>query len=42
MEGKENIDKLVLPEPSHVGYVTRSIERTTKDLENFLGLEPFK
>ena len=42
MESKENIDKLVLPEPSHVGYVTRSIEKTTKDLEKYLGLEPFK
>lgn len=41
MESKENSEKLILPQPSHVGYVTRDLERSLKNLQKFLGLEPF-
>src|SRR3990172_12979222 len=39
---KGNADKLILPEPSHVGYVTRDINRTINTLERLCGLGPFK
>lgn len=41
MGKKGNSEKLILPEPSHIGYVTRDIERTLKNFQNFWGLESF-
>ncbi len=41
MESKENPENLTLPEPSHIGYVTRDIERTKKNLEKFCGCDSF-
>lgn len=33
---------LTLPEPSHVGYVTKDIIKTMADFEQYFGLGPFK
>ena len=41
MESKENAENLILPEPSHIGYITRDIERTKKNLQKFFGLDSF-
>ena len=41
MTSKEDPEKLILPEPSHIGYVTRDIERTERNLQRCLGLESF-
>ena len=41
MDGQENSEKLILPEPSHIGYITRDIERTKKNLQKFFGMESF-
>ena len=42
MESKEVVEKLILPEPTHIGYVTRDIERTMENLCKYFGVEPFK
>jgi catechol 2,3-dioxygenase-like lactoylglutathione lyase family enzyme len=39
METRENPEGLVLPEPSHVGYVTRDFERTVENLQKYWGFE---
>jgi hypothetical protein len=41
MHSKENAEKLVLPAPSHISYVTRDIERTKRNLQKFFGLDSF-
>ena len=41
MDDKGNPEKLSLPKPAHVCYVTRDLERTARNLEKYLGLEPF-
>jgi hypothetical protein len=41
MEGKEKPENLILPEPSHIGYISRDIERTKKNLQKFFGLDSF-
>ncbi len=41
MESKENPEKLILPEPSHIGYITRDIERAKKNLQRFFGFDSF-
>ena len=42
MENKEDFSRLILPEPSHVGYVTKDLERSMEDLQKYFGLGPFK
>jgi hypothetical protein len=42
METKENVEKLILPEPTHIGYVTRDIQRTMENFQKYFGLESFK
>jgi len=42
MESKEDGEKLILPEPTHIGYVTRDIERTMENFQKYFGLESFK
>jgi hypothetical protein len=42
MEGKGDVEKLILPEPTHIGYVTRDIERTMGSLQKYFGLGSFK
>ncbi len=37
----EHPEKFILPEPSHLGFVTRDIERTKKELQEAFGLESF-
>ena len=41
MAGNEDPDRLILPEPLHIGYITRDIERTKRNLQKMLGLESF-
>ena len=41
MAGNGDPDRLILPEPEHLGYVTRDIERTKRNLQKILGLESF-
>lgn len=41
MEDKENVEKLILPEATHIGYVTRDISRTMEDFQKYFGLESF-
>jgi methylmalonyl-CoA/ethylmalonyl-CoA epimerase len=41
MEDKDIPEKLVLPEPTHLGYITRDLERTIKNLEKYFGLGSF-
>jgi len=38
----DNVRELILPGPSHVGYVTSDIERSMADLGRYFGLGPFK
>lgn len=42
MESNDNVINLILPEPSHVGYVTRDIEKSMTDFQKYFGLGPFK
>ena len=42
MESRENVEKLILPEPTHIGYVTRDIQRTMENFQKYFGLESFK
>ncbi len=42
MAGNEDPERLILPEPLHLGYITRDIERTKRNLQKMLGLESFK
>ena len=42
MEGKGDAEKLILPEPTHIGYLTRDIERTMEHFQKYFGLESFK
>lgn len=42
MEDKRDTEKLILPEPTHIGYITRDIERTMEQFQNYFGLESFK
>lgn len=42
MDGKGDVEKLILPEPTHIGYVTRDIERTMGSLQKYFGLGSFK
>ena len=42
MAGNEDPERLILPEPLHLGYVTRDIERTKRNLQKMLGLESFE
>ncbi len=37
-----DVKNLVLPQPTHVGYVTRDLERTIHDFERCFGLHSFK
>lgn len=39
MDKRENPEKLILPEPSHVGYVTRDFQRTMENLRRYWGIE---
>jgi len=41
MASNEGPETLILPEPSHLGYVTRDIERTKENLRKGLGLGSF-
>ena len=41
MASKEGPENWILPEPSHLGYVTRDIERAKENLKKVLGLESF-
>jgi methylmalonyl-CoA/ethylmalonyl-CoA epimerase len=41
MENKEDLEKLILPEPSHFGYVTFNIERSIKNLQKYFGIRSF-
>lgn len=41
MAGNGDPDRLILPEPEHLGYVTRDIERTKRNLQKILRLESF-
>ena len=41
MAGNEDPERLILPEPLHLGYITRDIERTKRNLQKMLGLESF-
>jgi len=41
MESRENTEKFILPEPSHIGYITRDIERTKNNLQKCFGLKSF-
>lgn len=42
MESKEDVEKLILPEPTHIGYVTRDIERTMENFQKYFGVGSFK
>jgi hypothetical protein len=42
MESRENVEKLILPEPTHIGYVTRDLRRTMENFQKYFGLESFK
>jgi methylmalonyl-CoA/ethylmalonyl-CoA epimerase len=42
MQSKGAVEKLILPEPTHIGYVTRDIEKTMENLCKYFGVEPFK
>jgi hypothetical protein len=39
MEKTENSEKLILPEPSHIGYVTRDLQRSLENLQKYWGIE---
>jgi hypothetical protein len=41
MESKEAVEKLILPEPTHIGYVTRDIERTMENFQKYFGVGSF-
>lgn len=41
MENKGDLEKLILPEPSHFGYVTLDMERSIKNLQKYFGIGPF-
>ena len=38
MGSKEDVEKLILPEPTHIGYVTRDIETTMENLCKYFGV----
>ena len=42
MENRGDPDKLILPEPSHLGYVTSDIERSIKNMQKYFGIDSFK
>jgi len=42
MESKKDVERLILPEPTHIGYVTRDIERTMEHFQKYFGLGSFK
>ena len=41
MTNKVDPEKLILPEPSHVGYVTVDIERSIGNFQKYWGIESF-
>jgi methylmalonyl-CoA/ethylmalonyl-CoA epimerase len=41
MENKGDLERLILPEPSHFGYVTLDMERSIKNLQKYFGIGPF-
>jgi len=41
MGNRGNPEKLILPEPSHFGYVTHNMERSTGNLQKYWGIESF-
>ncbi len=41
MGDKDIPEKLILPEPTHIGYLTRDLERTIRNLQKYFGLESF-
>jgi len=38
----ENAKRLILPEPTHIGYVSRDLERSMNYLQRYFGLQSFK
>ena len=41
MQSEGDLGRLVLPEPSHIAYVTRDIHRTMSNLQKYFGLKAF-
>lgn len=41
MEAQGNPEKLILPEPSHFGYVTRDLERSIDHFQRLFGIASF-
>jgi hypothetical protein len=39
METQGNLERLILPQPAHIGYVTRDLERAVKNLRKYWGIE---
>lgn len=42
MEEMRIRDHIILPEPSHIGYVTKDIKKTMSDFKRYFGVGPFK
>jgi hypothetical protein len=39
MESQGNPERLILPEPAHIGYVTRDLDRAVENLRKYWGIE---